>query len=194
MSVIGWDDLVSDVGNIDLTLSTLEDTYDLHIGDVATGNSTPHVTAIDRVNWDAARTTANAAIPKVPEAVNNNLAVWSTGGVIKDSLLTIVTNFITPTDLTIPTTKAIDDAKQNKLTAGANITIVGNVISASGVPTDIIKYSAQTLEAGQKTQARANIGAGTSSFSGNYNDLSGKPTISTDISADAASDVNDSKP
>lgn len=40
-----------------------------------------------------------------------------------------------------------------------------------------VKYTAQTLTDAQKSQARSNIGAGTSSFSGNYNDLSNKPTI-----------------
>lgn len=45
------------------------------------------------------------------------------------------------------------------------------------IPTDYVKYTAQTLTTAQKTQARSNIGAGTSSFSGNYNDLSNKPTI-----------------
>ena len=43
-----------------------------------------------------------------------------------------------------------------------------------------VKYNAaQTLTDAQKTQARTNIGAGTSSFSGSYNDLTNKPTIPT---------------
>jgi hypothetical protein len=43
-----------------------------------------------------------------------------------------------------------------------------------------VKYSAaQTLTDAQKTQARTNIGAGTSSFSGSYDDLTNKPTIPT---------------
>lgn len=43
-----------------------------------------------------------------------------------------------------------------------------------------VKYNAaQTLTDAQKTQARVNIGAGTSNFSGNYNDLTNKPTIPT---------------
>ena len=41
-----------------------------------------------------------------------------------------------------------------------------------------VKYTAsQNLTDAQKQQARTNIGAGTSSFSGNYNDLANKPTI-----------------
>ena len=43
-----------------------------------------------------------------------------------------------------------------------------------------VKYSAaQTLNAKQKAQARTNIGAGTSSFSGNYADLADRPTLGT---------------
>ncbi len=45
------------------------------------------------------------------------------------------------------------------------------------IPTDYVKYTAQTLTDAQKSQARTNIGAGTSNFSGNYNDLSHLPTI-----------------
>lgn len=53
------------------------------------------------------------------------------------------------------------------------------VATTSDIPTDYVKYTAQTLTDGQKSQARSNIGAGTSNFSGNYNDLSNKPTIPT---------------
>lgn len=42
---------------------------------------------------------------------------------------------------------------------------------------DAVTYTAQTLTDEQKTQARANIGAGTSNFSGLYNDLPDKPNI-----------------
>ena len=42
---------------------------------------------------------------------------------------------------------------------------------------DAVKYTGQTLTNVQKAQARANIGAGTSNFSGAYNDLTGKPNI-----------------
>ena len=42
---------------------------------------------------------------------------------------------------------------------------------------DAVTYTAQTLTEEQKTQARSNIGAGTSNFSGSYNDLTNKPNI-----------------
>lgn len=45
------------------------------------------------------------------------------------------------------------------------------------VVTNAVKTTVQTLTDAQKTQARTNIGAGTSSFSGVYGDLIGKPPI-----------------
>ena len=57
-------------------------------------------------------------------------------------------------------------------------TYVSTVDGSSGaVTTNAVKTTAQSLSDAQKTQARTNIGAGTSSFSGNYSDLSNKPTI-----------------
>lgn len=44
-----------------------------------------------------------------------------------------------------------------------------------------VKYTAQDLTNDQKIQARANIGAGTSDFSGSYNDLTNKPTVDTEM-------------
>ena len=48
-----------------------------------------------------------------------------------------------------------------------------NINDSSAVHFD----ASQSLSAAQKSQARTNIGAGTSSFSGNYDDLNNKPTI-----------------
>lgn len=50
------------------------------------------------------------------------------------------------------------------------------VATTNDIPTNYVKYTAQTLTDAQKSQARSNIGAGTSNFSGNYNDLTNKPT------------------
>ena len=49
--------------------------------------------------------------------------------------------------------------------------------ASDDIPTDAVKYTAQSLTAEQKTQARENIGAGTSSFSGNYSDLTNAPPL-----------------
>ena len=57
-------------------------------------------------------------------------------------------------------------------------TYVSTVDGSSGaVTTNAVKTTEQSLSDAQKTQARTNIGAGTSSFSGSYSDLSNKPTI-----------------
>lgn len=55
---------------------------------------------------------------------------------------------------------------------------VQSVDGATGsVVTNAVKTTVQSLSDAQKQQARNNIGAGTSNFSGSYNDLSNKPTI-----------------
>lgn len=55
---------------------------------------------------------------------------------------------------------------------------VKSVDGATGaVMTNAVKTTTQSLTNAQKTQARTNIGAGTSSFSGSYDDLTNKPTI-----------------
>lgn len=60
---------------------------------------------------------------------------------------------------------------------------VKSVDGATGaVTTNAVKTVGQTLTDAQKKQARANIGAGTSSFDGNYNNLSNKPTVPTKVS------------
>ena len=57
-------------------------------------------------------------------------------------------------------------------------TYVSSVDGESGaVTTHAVKTTVQTLTEAQKSQARTNIGAGTSSFSGSYNDLTNKPSI-----------------
>ena len=60
---------------------------------------------------------------------------------------------------------------------------VKSVDGATGnVVTNAVKTTVQTLTDAQKQQARENIGAGTSSFDGDYNSLTNKPTIPTKTS------------
>lgn len=56
----------------------------------------------------------------------------------------------------------------------------------ANMPTDHITYTAQALTEGQQKQARTNIGAGTSNFSGSYNDLTEAPIIDTTLTAEGA--------
>lgn len=82
-----------------------------------------------------------------------------------------------------PTIPTVDQAVSNTSTNPvANKAITDYVDQAKEdiegqIPTDYVAYTAQQLTDEQKQQARSNIGAGTSSFSGNYNDLTNKPTI-----------------
>lgn len=83
------------------------------------------------------------------------------------------------------------DSVQNKpfSTLGGGLSVDENgVLSAEGGgggSANAVQYVAQTLTDEQKTQARENIGAGTSSFSGSYNDLTSKPTIPTQVTIDS---------
>ena len=65
------------------------------------------------------------------------------------------------------------------LSVGSNglITLIDAKNLETEIPEGILTYNQQTLTDEQKTQARTNIGA--SNFSGSYNDLTDKPTISS---------------
>lgn len=82
----------------------------------------------------------------------------------------------------LPSTTKIPTATSDLTNDSGYITISGapvqSVDGATGaVTTNAVKTTVQTLTDAQKAQARTNIGAGTSSFSGSYNDLTNKPTI-----------------
>lgn len=81
--------------------------------------------------------------------------------------------------------QAVSDAYDVLETEGATMPQTRNVANLAATAADIkaVQYGkAQSLSDSEKQQARANIGAGTSNFSGNYNDLSSKPTIPTSTS------------
>ena len=80
----------------------------------------------------------------------------------------------------------------------ARVATSGSYNDLTDTPTiyaDVVRYGAsQSLTIAQKIQARANIGAGTSSFSGSYNDLSNKPTIpNIDATLSIEGDAADAK-
>lgn len=82
----------------------------------------------------------------------------------------------------LPSTTKIPSATSDLTNDSGYITAAGAPVqSVDGqtgeVVTNAVKTTAQTLTDAQKAQARTNIGAGTSSFSGAYDDLTGKPTI-----------------
>lgn len=106
----------------------------------------------------------------------------------KTSELTNDSGYITDTALE-PYAKTVDiPTKTSQLNNDsgyitANDVPVKSVDGATGnVVTNAVKTTAQTLTDVQKQQARTNIGAGTSSFDGDYNSLTNKPTIPTKTS------------
>lgn len=106
----------------------------------------------------------------------------------KTSELTNDSGYITNTALDpyaktvdIPTKTSQLDNDSGYITA--NDVPVKSVDGATGdVVTNAVKTTTQTLTEAQKQQARTNIGAGTSSFDGDYNSLVNKPTIPTKTS------------
>lgn len=106
----------------------------------------------------------------------------------KTSELTNDSGYITNTALE-PYAKTVDiPTKTSQLNNDsgyitANDVLVKSVDGATGdVVTNAVKTTTQTLTDAQKQQARTNIGAGTSSFDGDYNSLTNKPTIPTKTS------------
>jgi hypothetical protein len=149
MAVNGWDDLNTTVSNIDTTLEDLGDDFDAHVADVVSGNTEPHVSGTDRTAWDDAATKATNAIPQVAAAVGNNIAIWTADGKLQDSLMSIVTNFTTPSNTTIPTGSVIKEQLDLKLniaqgTTNANKSLTtdanGNVILIDPKTLDIGSY------------------------------------------------------
>ena len=106
----------------------------------------------------------------------------------KTSQLTNDSGFITNSALSDYAKKTEIPTKTSELTNDsgyitANDVPVKSVDGATGdVVTNAVKTTTQTLTDTQKQQARTNIGAGTSSFDGDYNSLTNKPTIPTKTS------------
>ena len=90
----------------------------------------------------------------------------------------IATVFAKKTELPSKTSDLTNDS--NYVSDASYVHTDNNYTSADKTKVDnTVLTSVQTLTDTQKTQARSNIGAGTSSFSGSYNDLTNKPTIPT---------------
>ena len=58
-----------------------------------------------------------------------------------------------------------------------SVTLIDAKNLETEIPAELLTYIEQTLTEEQKIQARANIGAGTSDFSGSYDDLTNKPEL-----------------
>ena len=69
---------------------------------------------------------------------------------------------------------------------------ISDLALKTDIPTNYVKYTAQTLTDAQKSQARSNIGAGTSNFDGTWGSLSGKPNV-VQSTGNSTSDVMSQK-
>lgn len=85
-------------------------------------------------------------------------------------------------DSNFATTSQVE-AKYTKPPGGIPKTDLATAVQNSLTAADnAVKYTSQSLTDAQKDQARKNIGAGTSSFSGNYKDLADTPPIPPAVS------------
>lgn len=122
---------------------------------------------LDQVgNFKAVSTVASQGLqPSEKEAARGNIGAGTVTGVSYDTTYKKFKQ--TTTDSTTPTTDIVTAAT---LKSDMNLDQVGNFKAVSTV-------SGQELSIAEKAAARTNIGAGTSNFSGSYNDLTDKPDI-----------------
>ena len=105
---------------------------------------------------------------------DNNLA--ADRALVSNSSGKIAVSNVTSTELGYldGVTGNIQEQLNNKLETAPVTSVDGET---GAVVTNAVKTTAQDLSISQKAQARTNIGAGTSNFSGSYDDLTNKPTI-----------------
>ena len=117
---------------------------------------------------------------KTSEIPTQTSQLTNDSGYITDAALN---GYAKTNDIPTKVSQLNNDSGYVDSTGAKNAAPVQSVDGSTGaVVTNAVKTTTQTLTDVQKAQARVNIGAGTSSFSGSYNDLSDKPTIPTKTS------------
>lgn len=149
-----------------------------------TANTTVHITASERTAWNAkgSYSKPSGGIPKtdLASAVQTSLGK-------ADTALQAHQDISGKADKTATVSSVDYDTTNKKITKTINGT-TSDVVSVATLKSDmqlsnvgnfkaVSTVASQGLSSTEMSNARANIGAGTSSFSGNYNDLSNKPTI-----------------
>ena len=142
--------------------------------------SNPPTYPVDSVNGKTGVVVLNAAdvgaLPNTTIIPDKTSQLDNDSGYITDSALT---GYAKKTEIPTKTSELTNDSGY----ITANDVPVKSVDGATGdVVTNAVKTTIQTLTDTQKQQARTNIGAGTSSFDGDYNSLTNKPTIPTKTS------------
>lgn len=142
--------------------------------------SNPPTYPVDSVNGKTGVVVLSAAdvgaLPNTTVIPDKTSQLDNDSGYITNSALT---GYAKKTEIPTKTSELTNDSGY----ITANDVPVKSVDGATGdVVTNAVKTTAQTLTEAQKQQARTNIGAGTSSFDGDYNSLTNKPTIPTKTS------------
>lgn len=142
--------------------------------------SNPPTYPVDSVNGKTGVVVLNAAdvgaLPSTTVIPDKTSQLDNDSGYITESALT---GYAKKTEIPTKTSELTNDSGY----ITANDVPVKSVDGATGdVVTNAVKTTIQTLTEAQKQQARTNIGAGTSSFDGDYNSLTNKPTIPTKTS------------
>ena len=140
----------------------------------------PPAYPVDSVNGKTGVVVLSAAdvgaLPNTTVIPDKTSQLDNDSGFITDSALT---GYAKKTEIPTKTSELTNDSGY----ITANDVPVKSVDGATGnVVTNAVKTTTQTLTETQKQQARTNIGAGTSSFDGDYNSLTNKPTIPTKTS------------
>ena len=131
---------------------------------------------------DTAKETANAAKTTADTAKETANAAKTTADTAKETANAAKTAADTAKETANAAKTAADTAKETANAAKTAADTAKETANASKTAAEnAVKYTAsQNLTDAQKEQARTNIGAGTSSFSGSWNDLTGKPLVPTD--------------
>lgn len=123
-------------------------------------------------------------------------AAWSKQTTINDYLQTFIgrKTFGNGIDLSDSLRANGVDGSAGQILTASGGTLAPKWVDMPTIPANVVQYTSQTLTEDEKSQARTNIGAGTSDFSGDYNDLSNKPTIPTNyVTTDTEQDVSGKK-
>ena len=179
-------DVVLDAsGNIDVTQSNLQP--------LATRTG---LVGGNLVQYDSSAQTLTDSGKKISDLATtsqvNAKYTKPSGGIPKTDLASDVQTSLGKADSALQSDALSAYAKKSDLAQVATSGNYNDLSNKPAIPTDYVKYTAQTLTQAQKSQARSNIGAGTSDFDGTWGSLSGKPNV-VQSTGNSTSDVMSQK-
>ena len=181
--------LTTDTTNRTITVAATDTTYN-----VATTSAAGLMSAADKTKLDGIATGATANTGTITGIKMNGASKGTSGVVDLGTVITAHQDISGKADKSATVSTVTYDGTNKKLTKTINGTTT-DVVTVATLKTDlglsksdvglsnvgnfkaVSTVASQGLSDTEKSNARANIGAGTSSFSGSYNDLTNKPTI-----------------